>query len=75
MRSRLPRKSQPVTSPGPSGAIVSEPLTRSIDPASVSRKSCSPKSLAMVYPAMYSPACDRGTFRQVRPITIATSPS
>jgi len=52
VRSRFPRKSHPVTSPGPSGAIVSEPFTRSIDPASVSRKSCSPKSFATVYPAM-----------------------
>jgi hypothetical protein len=32
-------KSQPVTSPGPIGARVSDPLTRSMDPASVSRKS------------------------------------
>jgi hypothetical protein len=64
-----------VTSPGPSGAIVSEPLTRSIDPASVSRKSCRPKSLPIVYPAMYSPTRAAGTPRQVRPITMATSPS
>ena len=35
-------KSQSSTSPGPSGHSVSEPLTRSIEPASVSRKSCSP---------------------------------
>ena len=54
---------------------MSEPFTRSMDPASVSRKSCSPKSLAIVYPAMYSPACSGGTLRHTRPITIATSPS
>ena len=32
VRNRWPRKSHPVTSPGPSGAIVSEPFTRSIEP-------------------------------------------
>ena len=42
VRIRLPRKSQSSTSPGPSGHSVSEPFTRSIDPASVSRKSCRP---------------------------------
>ena len=39
---RLPWKSQSVTRPGPSGQSESEPFTRSIEPASVSRKSCSP---------------------------------
>ena len=39
---RLPWKSHPSTSPGPSGQSVSEPFTRSIEPASVSRKSCRP---------------------------------
>ena len=39
---RLPWKSQSVTSPGPSGHSVSDPFTRSIEPASVSRKSCRP---------------------------------
>ena len=38
----LPRKSQSVTTPGPTGQSVSDPLTRNIDPASVSRKSCRP---------------------------------
>ena len=42
VRIRLPWKSQSVTSPGPIGHSVSEPFTRSIDPASVSRKSCRP---------------------------------
>jgi len=42
VRSRLPWKSHPRTSPGPSGQSVSEPFTRSMEPASVSRKSCSP---------------------------------
>ena len=42
VRMRLPWKSQSSTSPGPSGHSVSEPFTRSIEPASVSRKSCSP---------------------------------
>ena len=44
----LPRKSQSVTSAGPTGHSVSLPFTRSIEPASVSRKSCRPKSLPMV---------------------------
>ena len=39
---RLPRKSQPVTRAGPTGQRVSDPFTRSIEPASVSRKSCRP---------------------------------
>ena len=38
----FPRKSQSVTSAGPTGHKVSDPFTRSIEPASVSRKSCSP---------------------------------
>ena len=42
VRSVFPRKSQSVTRPGPTGARLSEPFTRSIEPASVSRKSCSP---------------------------------
>ena len=42
VRIRLSWKSQPSTSDGPSGQSVSEPFTRSIEPASVSRKSCSP---------------------------------
>ena len=48
VRMDLSRKSQSVTSPGPTGQSVSAPFTRSIEPASVSRKSCSPKSLAIV---------------------------
>ena len=42
VRMDLPWKSQPVTSAEPTGQSVSEPFTRSIEPASVSRKSCSP---------------------------------
>ena len=42
VRMRLPRKSQSVTRPGPSGHSVSAPFTRSIEPLSVSRKSCRP---------------------------------
>ncbi len=75
VRIALSRKSHPSTSPGPIGQRVSAPFTRSIDPASVSRKSCKPKSLAIVYPAMNGPTSLYATFRQVRPITIATSPS
>src|SRR3546814_19181559 len=45
---RLPWKSQSVTRPGPRGQSVSEPFTRSIEPASVSRKSWRPKSFATV---------------------------
>ena len=42
VRMPWPWKSQSVTRPGPTGHSVSDPFTRSIDPASVSRKSCSP---------------------------------
>ena len=48
VRIRLPWKSQSVTSPGPTGHSVSLPFTRSIEPASVSRKSWRPKSLPIV---------------------------
>ena len=75
VRMRLPWKSQSVTRPGPSGQSVSEPFTRSIEPASVSRKSWSPKSFPIVYPAMYSPASSGPTWRHSRPMTMAISPS
>ena len=42
VRMRLWWKSQSPTSPGPNGQSVSDPFTRSMEPASVSRKSCRP---------------------------------
>ena len=40
--------------PGPIGQKPSWPFTRSIEPASVSRKSCAPTSLAQAKPARWS---------------------
>ena len=75
VRIRFPWKSQSSTSAGPSGHSVSDPFTRSIEPASVSRKSCSPKSLPIVYPAMYVPASSGAIPLHSVPITMAISPS
>ena len=71
----LPWKSQSSTRPGPSGQSVSEPFTRSIEPASVSRKSWRPKSFAIVKPRMNDPASWGSMCLARRPITIAISPS
>ena len=70
VRSVDSRTSTPLTNPGPSGQKPSCPFTRSIEPESVSRKSCRPASFAGQNPARWShtssahpshgPANDRG---------------
>ena len=67
--------STPLTSPGPTGQKPSDPFTLSIEPASVSRKSCSPMSSAGVKPAMQSQASSGVTLRVSLPMTAANSPS
>ena len=69
------RMSTPLTSAGPMGQKPSCPLTRSIEPASVSRKSCAPTSLAQAKPARWSHTSSARTRRIVRPTTAAISPS
>ena len=69
------RTSTPRTIPGPTGQNPSMPFTRVIPPASVSRKSWSPTSLAGAKPAMWSHTSAMATFFIVRPTIAAISPS
>ena len=63
------------TMPGPIGQKPSWPLTRSIEPASVSRKSWRPTSLAEAKPARWSHTSAGATLRIGAPTTAASSPS
>ena len=67
--------SVPRTMPGPIGQNPSIPLTRSMEPASVPRKSCAPTSLAGEKPARRSQTSVGETFLIGRPTTAAISPS
>jgi len=69
------RGSAPETKPGPIGRNPWPPFPRNMEPASVSRKSCSPMSSTGTKPAMQSHASSARMLRAGLPMTAANSPS